>query len=221
MATYSGLWNGVHGDAYALQVNRSSLTKRLTRTLKKRGATRIREVIDTVTAGAKINAVRIMLPTDPLEFTDTDATVTVNHTAHGLSTGDVINISGATVVTGLTSGQVNGARTITVVDADTYTFEAEAAAGATDATAGGSAVVIESNKGATTYKRVQESAVVGDPTAGGGLVPIETVTQIAPDSAVTAADETLIDEITNDDVQPTYPVDASGNGGGGKLAHVQ
>lgn len=221
MATYSGLWNGVHGDAYALQVNRSSLTKRLTRTLKKRGATRIREVIDTVKAGAKINAVRTTLPTDPLEYTDTDATVTVNHTAHGLSTGDVINISGATVVTGLTSGQVNGQRTITVVNANEYNFEAEAAAGATDATAGGSAVVIETNKAATTYKRVEGTVDPGNPSVQGGAVVIETVTQIAAESDVTAADATLIDEITNDDVQPTYPVDASGNGGGGKLAHVQ
>lgn len=74
---------------------------------------------------------------------------------------------------------------------------------------------------AVTYKRVKESSVAGDPTTGGGLVEIETVTQIAASQSTTAADVADVDALVNFDTQPTYPEDASGNGGGGKLAHVQ
>lgn len=56
MATYSGLWDGVHEEAYALQVNRNPLNRRIGRELRKRGLTRVREVIDTVKSGESINA---------------------------------------------------------------------------------------------------------------------------------------------------------------------
>lgn len=221
MTAYSGLFDGVYGTPYALQVGRNPLDRKLARTLKRRGMTRVREVIDTIKAGAKMNAVTVALPNDAFEYTNTDATVVVNHVAHGYNTGDVVIIAGATTVTGLTSGQVNGARTITVTGVDEYTFEAETTAGATDATAGGANITVTNNKAATTYKRVKEMAVAGDPTAGGGLVEIETVTQIASESNTTAADVQEIDDIVDFRVKPaTYPVDLSGNGGGSKLAGV-
>lgn len=134
MVTYSGLWNGVHGDAYALQTNRSPLNRQLGRMLRKgtRSLTRLREVIDTVAASQSIN--------------------------------------------------------------------------------GGAAV---------TYKRIEASAAPGNPLSGGGVVDVETVTQIAASQSTTAADVANVDALVNFDTQPTYPVDASGNGGGGKLAHVQ
>lgn len=218
MTAYSGLFDGVHGDGYALQVGRSPLNKKVGRVLNRRSMTRIREAIDTVALGAKYNAVTVTLPNDSLEYTDTDATVVVNHTAHGFNTGDQIIIAGATVVTGLTSGQVNGLRTITVTNANEYTFEAEAAAGATDATAGGSAITITSNKGSTSYKRVQGTVDPGNPVVQGGAITIEDVTQVASEATVTSADVAAIDDIVNFDSQPaSYPVDLSGNGGGDKL----
>lgn len=74
---------------------------------------------------------------------------------------------------------------------------------------------------AVTYKRVEATVDPGNPSAGGGVVGIETVTQIAASQSTTAADVADVDALVNFDTQPTYPEDASGNGGGGKLAHVQ
>ncbi len=133
MPSYSGLWDGVHGEAYALQVDRSPLNRQLGRLLRKgsRSMTRLREVIDTVKSGESIN--------------------------------------------------------------------------------GGAAV---------TFKRVKEGAVAGDPTSGGGAVEIETVTQIAASQSTTSADAATVNTLVDFDTQPTYPVDKSGNGGGGKLAYA-
>lgn len=55
MASYSGLWNGVHSENYALQVGRSPLDRKIGRVLKKRSNTRVREAIDTVQASQSIN----------------------------------------------------------------------------------------------------------------------------------------------------------------------
>lgn len=134
MATYSGLWDGVHSTPYSLQTDRSPLNRQLGRMLRKgnRSLTRLREVIDTVAA----------------------------------------------------SQSINGAA-------------------------------------AVTYKRVEGTVDPGNPSVQGGLVEIETVTQIAGSSSTTAADVADVDALVNFDTQPTYPADASGNGGGGKLAHVQ
>lgn len=57
MTTYSGLWNGVNNTPYSLQVNRSPLNRQLGRMLRKsnRSLTRLREVLDTVSAAQSIN----------------------------------------------------------------------------------------------------------------------------------------------------------------------
>jgi hypothetical protein len=55
MASYSGLWDGVYNEAYALQVNRPAQVRAIGRVLKRRSSTRLREVIDTVAAGSSIN----------------------------------------------------------------------------------------------------------------------------------------------------------------------
>lgn len=55
MPAYSGLWNGVHGQAYALQVSRSPLYRRISQALRRRSLTVLREVLDTVTDGSSIN----------------------------------------------------------------------------------------------------------------------------------------------------------------------
>lgn len=55
MPSYSGLWNGVHGEDYSMLNNKPTAFKRVGRALKRRGMTVIREVIDTVTNGSSIN----------------------------------------------------------------------------------------------------------------------------------------------------------------------
>lgn len=133
MTAYSGLWNGVSGTPYSLQVNKSPLNRKLGRMLRKsnRSVARLRKVVDTVIAAQSIN--------------------------------------------------------------------------------GGAAL---------SYSRVKAVACPGDPTALGGLITIETKTLIAAAQTTTATDVARVDAIANYEVQPTYPVDLSGNGGGGKSTHI-
>lgn len=71
--------------------------------------------------------------TDPFDTTDTETTVEVTHTAHGLDDGATVIFDNATAVGGIT---IDGAYLVTVVDADNYTIEHSAAATST-ATGGG------------------------------------------------------------------------------------
>lgn len=77
----------------------------------------------------------------------------------------------------------------------------------TGATAGSTAAV--------TNKRVQAAADVDNNVQGGARV-IETDTLV--NRVTTSADATRILGALQLSSQPTYPVDASGNGGGGKLS---
>lgn len=67
---------------------------------------------------------------------------------------------------------------------------------------------------ADSYKRVQGVQALND-VGSGGAVPIVTRTLIDRNS--TAADVTELKKLFTDDSKPTYVVDASGNGGGGKV----
>ena len=73
--------------------------------------------------------------TNPFSTTDTDATITVAHTAHGRATGDYVNfplnisVNGATLAAGYYA--------ITKIDANSYTIEADSAATSSGAGVGG------------------------------------------------------------------------------------
>lgn len=82
-----------------------------------------------------------VLGTDPLATTNLSGTVTVTHTAHGLTTGDDVIISGAATTNGIDAANINGTREITVVDADSYTFVAGASDTASSTGAGGGSAV--------------------------------------------------------------------------------
>lgn len=71
-----------------------------------------------------------------------------------------------------------------------------------------------------THARVEGDRDPGNPVVNGGQVDIETVTDISRNS--TAADVTALKaELVNVNKQPSsYPTDASGNGGGGKLGLI-
>jgi hypothetical protein len=68
-------------------------------------------------------------------------TLTITQTAHGKATGDIVTISGATAVGGVT---LSGNYKITVVNANSYTVTASSSA--TAATGGGAAVVVQFGK---------------------------------------------------------------------------
>lgn len=71
---------------------------------------------------------------------------------------------------------------------------------------------------AVTYQRVKAVPSAGVPVSGGGKVDIETVTVIPGASSTTAADAAQVDAIVAFSNAPSsYPVDLSGNGGGGDL----
>lgn len=79
------------------------------------------------------------LGTDPLSVVSGSNVVTVDHTGHGLSAGDIAYITGATAVGGITPNMPDGVAVNTVIDANTYTYLFTSNATST-ATGGGSAV---------------------------------------------------------------------------------
>jgi hypothetical protein len=82
------------------------------------------------------------LGANPLTTTNTSTAVKVTWPGHGLAAGDAFTLSGAADTGGVTAANLNGSRTVlAVVDGDSFTFTAGAAA-TSGATGGGSAVVI-------------------------------------------------------------------------------
>jgi len=65
---------------------------------------------------------------DPFRSKDASTTIEVTHAQHGLATGASVTISGANGFAGITTANLNGARTITVIDDNKYTFVAGGAA---------------------------------------------------------------------------------------------
>jgi hypothetical protein len=72
--------------------------------------------------------------TNPFSTTDTLTLVTVTDVAHGCTTGDFVNFSGASTVGGL---DLNGNYQVTVLTNDTYTITASSPATATNPAGGG------------------------------------------------------------------------------------
>ena len=80
------------------------------------------------------------LAEDPLDATDTETVVVVNHTSHGAFTGDVVILSGATTFAGITADALNGEHVITYIDDNSYSIDVGEAATST-ASGGDTAVV--------------------------------------------------------------------------------
>jgi len=85
-----------------------------------------------------------LLTADPMSVDSADATITTYQPNHGFTVGDTVNISGATTFGGISTSSINGARTITAIDGNGYTFEADSASTSADI-GGGSAVLSDKN----------------------------------------------------------------------------
>lgn len=85
-----------------------------------------------------------LLSEDPLSVDSADATITVNMENHGFTVGDTVNIAGATDFAGISAGSINGARTITKVDATGFQFEADSDSTSAEI-GGGSNIVSDQN----------------------------------------------------------------------------
>lgn len=116
-------------------------------------ATKITPFVSTGTLGS-----------NPISTTDTSAIVTIADTAHGLTVGAYVTLSGATAVGGIT---INGEYAVnSVIDVDSYTIIHSSAASAT-ATGGGAGVTYsyEINPG---YANVVQGLGWGTGTWGTG-----------------------------------------------------
>jgi flagellar hook protein FlgE len=81
------------------------------------------------------------LANDPIATNSTNV-VTITNAGHGLSTGDVVELSGiAGPIDGIPASELNARHVITVLDANTYTITVATTATGTTAAAGGAAVV--------------------------------------------------------------------------------
>lgn len=89
----------------------------------------------TVVTGTIYGTLQGELLENPFAVTNGSAVVTVTHVAHGFATGASVTLSGAADTAGITAAQLNGAKTITVLNDNEYTFVA--AASATDSLDGG------------------------------------------------------------------------------------
>lgn len=88
------------------------------------------------------NASTTTLGSNPLATTVDSPVVTVTHTAHGMTTGRYVRLSGATGFAGLSAGNLTGEFIITVLTVNTYTITV--GANASSATSGGGASVVAS-----------------------------------------------------------------------------
>ncbi|MDO8408884.1 MAG: hypothetical protein Q7S93_02315 [Phenylobacterium sp.] len=79
------------------------------------------------------------LGVDPLSVGEGEATVSVTMAGHGLADGDLVDVSGAANLGGMTPNIEEAS--VTVIDADHFTYDAMSAA-ASSATGGGPAVVV-------------------------------------------------------------------------------
>lgn len=77
----------------------------------------------------------------PLVATSSSNVITVSHPSHGMSTGDVIIISGASSVGGISEKVLNNQHVITVVSSDVYTITIPDTANASEV-GGGSTVSV-------------------------------------------------------------------------------
>lgn len=102
----------------------------------------------TTVTGTVKGTLKVKLSIDPFKTKNGSSTVEVQHLYHGYATGASVTFSGVNDVGGVTAANINGARTITVVDEHTYTF-----------TAGGSATSSEDGGGTNVEISVAGQAI--------------------------------------------------------------
>lgn len=79
---------------------------------------------------------------NPIDTTSGSAVVQVTDAAHGLTTGDLAYITGATAVGGVPAAEINTRHVITVTGTNTYTFTVPTTATSTVAAGGGASVSV-------------------------------------------------------------------------------
>lgn len=109
------------------------------------------------------------LGADPLASTNASGTVTVTHTAHGYANGIGVRLYGAATFNGLDAANLNGVRTITVINANSYSFTAGAGDTASATGAGGGSEIIVVPQTALPAGQEHGTGTAGYGTGGYGV----------------------------------------------------
>lgn len=119
----------------------------------------------TVLVGTIKGELKGELDENPYKTQNGSSTVTVTHVAHGFATGDSVTFAGSADTGGITAANLNGTRTITVLNDNEYTFTAGGSA--TDSVDGGGPAVTFTGANLPTRKWDEQvfSAVNGWPGA--------------------------------------------------------
>ena len=96
-----------------------------------------------------LGTLRKKLITDPFTTENGTRVITVNDPLHGLVDSATIVVSGSNSIEGISATNINGSRSITVLDEDTYTFEAGGSTNASNTAAGGGTAVYITSSGQT------------------------------------------------------------------------
>ena len=118
----------------------------------------------TTAVGKIIKALYVDLDTDAFKSVDATADLEVTHVNHGLSEDDVIVISKAGAIAGITASQINGSRAVQEVkDQNHYIITADANANAS--IDGGGAPRITTHAPTTDWAEASFSSIRGYPSA--------------------------------------------------------
>ena len=130
------------------------------------GETRVRitGVTNSTTATGDVKGtIRQTLPVDSLETIDGSSTVVVTQALHGLATGASVVIDRSGALGGISAAQINGTRTITVIDENKYEFTSSHTA--TSSAIGGGSPRVSSAGATTEWAEQSYSALRGYPAA--------------------------------------------------------
>jgi len=122
-------------------------------------------ISDTQLTGTCQKTLEAHFDIDPFRTTDGSNVVEVTHIGHGMTTGASVTIVGANGFAGISSNQLNGVRTITIIDSDKYSFVAGANASSSADGGGPHARFQGSNIATRTWDEQAFSAVRGWPGA--------------------------------------------------------
>lgn len=119
----------------------------------------------TVAVGSVLEELKIRLTVlDPLRTIDTSTTIEVTHLDHGFGGGETIVFEEASGVGGITAANINGSRTVgTIIDDNTYTITAGAAANTSED--GGGYVKVVTHAPTADWDEQSFSAKRGYPAA--------------------------------------------------------
>lgn len=121
----------------------------------------------TITVTSKED-IKVRLDNNPLLFRDGSTTCEVTHAFHGLGTGAGVTFSGASDGYGVDRGSINGARTITVLDEDHYTFVMSSGGSETPISSldtGGTAIEVQTSASTRSWDEQVFSTRRGWPSA--------------------------------------------------------